>query len=194
MSTRYVWGRYTRTTQTYPVYIYRAVESNIDTDSAWVDIDSSNGYQFYIGSGYRIQQSTGTLILTGYSNYVGGYGSNGKVFGSGYMDSYGESSGDLLGIYFIMELAGLNATKLAALDFILNQVEGQHKSQLSCIKIMKSNMFVVLLLVILHLLLARLTRTISGMEHTGMSILDKIVLTPLEFLFQMKLQVEQVLL
>lgn len=95
MSTRYVWGRYTRTTQTYPVYIYRAVESNIDTDSAWVDIDSSNGYQFYIGSGYRIQQSTGTLILTGYSNYVGGYGSNGKVFGSGYMDSYGESSGDI---------------------------------------------------------------------------------------------------
>ena len=85
MSTRYVWGRYTRTTQTYPVYIYRAVESSISGQSAWIDLSSDNSYTFYMGNGYRISSSNGSLSLTSYSLCKGGYGSNGSVYGSGYI-------------------------------------------------------------------------------------------------------------
>lgn len=88
MSTRYVWGRYTRTTQTYPVTAYRAVEVAAPSNMV-IDLQSSKDYMFTLGTGYRISQSDGTVSVTGYTNYQGGWGHNGDVFGSGYIPAAG---------------------------------------------------------------------------------------------------------
>lgn len=87
MSTRYVWGRYTRTSQTYPVTAYRAVETQLPSSKAF-DLISDNGYKFYLGSGYRLSQYDGMFTVTGASLYTGGLGHAGEVFGTGYIPNY----------------------------------------------------------------------------------------------------------
>lgn len=75
MSTRYVWGQYTRQTQTDYVIRYRAASSSTDADG-----NSNTGYlnftaldvgdTVYIGKSYSISSYTGEFTLRNYTAYV----------------------------------------------------------------------------------------------------------------------------
>lgn len=130
MSTRYVWGRYTRTTQTYPVTAYRAVETEMGSNQV-IDLVSSDGYTFQIGSGYRISQYNGEVTVTGATTYTGGWGHNGDVFGTGYVPSpsgvfYGRSwtQGDNIGgIGFYLKPGSGNMTQITSQAYTDYEVE-----------------------------------------------------------------------
>lgn len=130
MSTRYVWGRYTRTTQTYPVTAYRAVETEMGSNQV-IDLVSSDGYTFQIGSGYRISQYNGEVTVTGATTYTGGWGHNGDIFGTGYVPSpsgvfYGRNwkQGDQIGgVGFYIKPSSGNMTQITSQAYTDYEVE-----------------------------------------------------------------------
>ena len=75
MSTRYVWGQYTKQTQTDYVTRYRAASSSTDdeghSNSSYLNFSGLDvGDTIYIGKSYSISSYTGAFSLKNYTAYV----------------------------------------------------------------------------------------------------------------------------
>lgn len=75
MSTRYVWGQYTKQTQTDYVTRYRAASSSTDdeghSNSSYLNFSGLEvGETIYIGKSYSISSYTGAFSLKNYTAYV----------------------------------------------------------------------------------------------------------------------------
>lgn len=90
---RYVWGQYTKEQQYYTATGYQAASFSGTGGTFTYDLVESNNYQFTMGSGYSINQHSGTMSLTGSRTYKGGLGTIGNSFGSGYLKVSGITGG-----------------------------------------------------------------------------------------------------
>lgn len=84
-STRYVWGQYTITQEYYNTTIYQGQLTPGSGSYRW-DLVSSNNYQWVMGSGFNISQSSGRLSITGARTYTGGQGMAKVNYGEGYIE------------------------------------------------------------------------------------------------------------
>lgn len=85
MSTRYVWGKYTKETQQVLVDGYKEARTSIGQKriNPWYDDDNNKMFTLY--RRISISQSNGTITPTSYTNYyISDYSTN-ETFGTGYV-------------------------------------------------------------------------------------------------------------
>ena len=83
MSTRYIWGQYTVSTEVYPITQYR---ETYDTGSGDYRSNMESGDRWYLWDDYIFNSNTGSFITTSGKYWTVGSGWAGKALGSGYVE------------------------------------------------------------------------------------------------------------